>query len=258
MTVALLYHDIVPRRDADGVGFPGPLAARYKLQPDEFQAHLDAIGGTGYQVGLIDGHSRPPVALTFDDGGSRSLATADALEERDWRGHFFVTTGRLDTPGFLTREAVGELVRRGHVVGSHSHSHPTYMARLSLQEIELEWRRSWDALAETLGVEPTHASVPGGYLSTAVVEIAAEVGYRVLMTSEPVSEVTTVGELSVVGRYPIWSTTRPLTAAAYAQGRRRARFRLAVAWKLKRIAKTVSPAGYDALRSLGAWSERRR
>ena len=43
----LMYHDIAARAQRDAVGFPGPLAARYKLEPEAFEAHLDALAATG-------------------------------------------------------------------------------------------------------------------------------------------------------------------------------------------------------------------
>ncbi|MDQ4048098.1 MAG: polysaccharide deacetylase family protein [Actinomycetota bacterium] len=248
--MTLLYHDVAPRGEFDSVGFPGPLAARYKLEPAAFDAHLTAIVAIGLEVGLIEESSRPPVAFSFDDGGSRSLSTADALESRGWRGHFFVTTGLLERPGFIGAEEVTELRRRGHIVGSHSHSHPTLMGKLAPAQIEEEWRRSRDVLGGVLGEEPKHASVPGGYLSQAVIHGAAYAGYRVLMTSEPVSTVYTLDQLQVFGRYSISSTTSPSTAAAYAAGGRSARARLS--WRTKQIVKTISPAGYELLRRLGA------
>ena len=38
-----MYHDIAPYQRRDTVGFPGPLAGRYKLEPDTFAKHLDAL-----------------------------------------------------------------------------------------------------------------------------------------------------------------------------------------------------------------------
>lgn len=257
MTAVLLYHDVAPRAEFDAVGFPGRPAARYKLEPSAFDAHLDAIAATAPEVGLLGESSPPSVALTFDDGGSRALSIADALESRGWRGHFFVVTGLLERPGFVGTEEVTELLRRGHVVGSHSHSHPTLMGKLTPGQIEEEWRRSSDVLGEVLGESPTHASVPGGYLSRAVIHRAAAAGYQVLMTSEPVSSVYTVDQLRVFGRYAITSTTSPSTAAAYAAGARGARARLRVAWSTKQIVKTVSPHGYELLRRLGVRANRR-
>lgn len=255
-TITLAYHDVAPREEPDSSGFPGPLAARYKLDPDQFEAHLDAISGTGVEVGLILEGTSPTLAMTFDDGGSSAVSTAEALERRGWRGHFFVTTSQLERPGFVGGEEVRELVRRGHVVGSHSHSHPTYMARLSFREIETEWQRSREALAEVLGEGPIHAAVPGGFSSPAVVQAAAVAGYRWLMTSKPVARVDMIDGVSVFGRYTVWARTQPQTAAAFVLGRRRLLAREALAWRLKQFAKTISPGVYETLRSIGARSPR--
>jgi peptidoglycan/xylan/chitin deacetylase (PgdA/CDA1 family) len=252
MTVALIYHDVVAADEADAIGFPGLTAARYKLEPDRFDTHLDAIEAAGLEVGLVASGEHPPLALTFDDGGASAPRIAEALEARGWRGHFFVTTGMIGRSGFLSAEGVRELARRGHVVGSHSHSHPNYMARLPSEEIAREWWLSRDVLGEALGEEVIHASVPGGYVSSAVFDAAAAAGYRVLMTSEPVARAHTVDGMTVFGRYAIWATTRPTTAAAYAAGKGAARARLAAGWKVKRFAKTVSPGAYEALRRVRA------
>ena len=136
----LMYHDISSSAQREEVGFPGPLAGRYKLAPDAFEAHLDALAATGLRVGTVDaGGSLPQLLLSFDDGGGSAPLAAEALERRGWRGQFFVTTGRLGTPGFLSAEDLRELARRGHAIGGHSHTHPTYMGRLTREELDREW-----------------------------------------------------------------------------------------------------------------------
>jgi peptidoglycan/xylan/chitin deacetylase (PgdA/CDA1 family) len=256
VTVTLIYHDVVAPGERDRVGMPGPMAARYKLEPARFEEHLDALAATGLGAGLVGADPPPRFALTFDDGGSSSLAIADSLEARGWRGHFFIVTGRVGTPGFVDQDEVRELFRRGHEVGSHSHSHPV-MNRLSAAEIEREWRESRDILTEALGQEPTTGAVPGGYVSPAVIEGAARAGYRLLMTSEPVDDVQAVGELRVHGRYAIWANTSARTAVRYAQGNRAARARLAATWRAKRFAEGLSPGAYRALRRVRALVARR-
>src|SRR5947209_13831270 len=167
VTIALTYHDIAAAAERDRYGFPGATAARYKLNPDQFEAHLDAIAGTGVPVGLLqDG---VVAALTFDDGGASALGSAEALERRGWRGHYFIATGRIGTPGFLAADEVRELARRGHEVGSHSHSHPTYMGTLDRDLLAEEWRRSREVLGDILGHPPESAAVPGGFLSAALI-----------------------------------------------------------------------------------------
>jgi peptidoglycan/xylan/chitin deacetylase (PgdA/CDA1 family) len=248
----LMYHDIATASTRESVGFPGPLAARYKLDPEAFEQHLEALARTGLRVGtLVPGSPAPELALTFDDGGASALLAAEALERRGWRGQFFVTSGRLDTPGFLTGRQVRELANRGHAIGSHSHSHPTYMGRLSEAELTEEWTRSRTALGEVLGERPLTASIPGGYLSPAVVSTAAAAGYELLFTSEPTARVYESGVV-VRGRYTIWASTPARVAAAYASGSRYARGRLWLEWNTKKLAKHVSPDAYQFLRRVRA------
>jgi peptidoglycan/xylan/chitin deacetylase (PgdA/CDA1 family) len=248
LTSVLLYHDVVPHHERDRVGFAGPLAARYKLDPASFTAHLDAIAATGLRVGLLDDPPRPSVALSFDDGGGSATAIAAALEQRGWRGHFFVPTSRVGTDGFADAQSLRRLVEYGHRVGSHSHTHPTYMGALSRRQLDDEWLRSRELLASLLGAEPQTASVPGGFLSRAVLEAAAASGYSLLMTSEPTRRVAHVGAMEVVGRFAIREGTTPRAAAAYARADPRARARMWVEWRAKTAAKRVSPRVYQGLR----------
>jgi peptidoglycan/xylan/chitin deacetylase (PgdA/CDA1 family) len=249
VTYVLLYHDIAPPSERDAVGFRGGPAGRYKLDPALFEAHLDAIEATGVDVGLVDPARTPPsAALTFDDAGGSALSAAGRIEERGWRGHFFVPTALIGTAGFLGPEALRELADRGHALGSHSHTHPKYMGRLTRAEVLDEWQRSRDILGELLGREPPTASVPGGSLSRAVVECAAEAGFQVLMTSEPTSRVRRDDGLYCIGRYAVWAATPAERAAAYVRGARFPRARLWLGWNAKKLAKRLNSPLYERIR----------
>ena len=248
----LTYHDVVTRTRREEVGFPGALAARYKLEPSLFEQHLDSLAAAGLGVRPLDaGEPAGELALSFDDGGSSALDVADMLERRGWRGQFFITTGRLDTPGFLSGEQVAALAGRGHLVGSHSHTHPTYMGRLSAAELHDEWTHSRALLAQILGTPPRTASVPGGYLSPAVIETAADAGYELLFTSEPTARARHA-RLTVRGRYTIWDTTPASAASGYARGAPLACGRLWLEWNAKKLAKRINPSAYQALRRVRA------
>lgn len=253
MPFVLTYHDVasVDRRQA--IGFAGETASRYKLTPEAFAAHLAAISETHADVGLIrDGEPLPAVALTFDDGGSSADDIARSLEEFGWRGHFFVTTSKIDSPGFVTAATVAELAGRGHVIGSHSHTHPYALGKLDRGVIDDEWTRSRTRLTEILGSPPTIASVPGGLLTPALLESAAAAGYRVLLTSEPRAGLRRTGSMLIVGRFSIWSTTPATTAAAYARGGALAGWRLLLEWKAKGAAKRLGPGFYERARRVRA------
>jgi peptidoglycan/xylan/chitin deacetylase (PgdA/CDA1 family) len=253
VTFALIYHDVATREQQDLAGFPGPVAARYKLEPEQFEAHLDAIARTGVAVGSVA--EGATAALTFDDGGASALASAEALERHGWRGHYFITADRVGTPGFLTAAQVRELAARGHEVGSHSHTHPTYMGALTAAELRHEWRASREALGEMLGAPPGSAAVPGGFLSPVVIDEAAKAGYRLLLTSQPYARARTHNGMRLQGRFTIWAATTPARAAAYARGEPLARLSLWLAWEGKTAPKRISPTAYEALRQ--RWARRR-
>src|SRR2546423_9925897 len=164
--LAIMYHDVVEPGADDASGFPGAWPALYKLERGEFERHLNAIREAigDKPVSLADQPSpNCPLLLTFDDGGVSAYdPIAPMLEARGWRGHFFITTDRIGQPGFVTREQIRELRGRGHVVGSHSCSHPTRMSALTRADLLREWRESIAALSDILGEAPLVASVPGG------------------------------------------------------------------------------------------------
>ncbi len=251
MPLVLLYHDVVDNDD-DASGFPGGGAARYKLGHDEFRAHLDAIAAAAKAPPttldcLPDSASAP--LLTFDDGGlSAATVIADALESRGWRGHFLITVDYIGRPGFVDRDQIQDLARRGHGIGSHSCSHPTRMAACSRSRLLDEWRRSRDVLSEILGSPVISASVPGGYYSRAVAETAAEAGLTRLFNSEPTPRAHDVQGCLVFGRYTIYRGMTPAMAAALAAGSPPALLRQAATWKLKKAAKAVGGRAYLGVR----------
>lgn len=243
---AVVYHDIAAPQRRDEVGIPGPVAAPYKLDPLAFAAHLGAIARAGVVPGLPSG--RPDAMLTFDDGGASAVDIADALESHGWRGAFFVVTDRIGSRGFLDPVAIVELAARGHAIGSHSASHPGYMARLPAAALAYEWRKSHEALAELLGTAPELAAVPGGSVSRSVIAHAAAAGYGLLFTSTPTVRVRRVGEMQIAGRCTIWASDGPDVAARYLSGERAVRVRRRLGWELKSTAKRLGPRLYESLR----------
>jgi len=253
--LAIMYHDVVEDGDFESSGFPGEGANVYKLRREDFERHLEAIRAS-IPAGAVSTITRYPplfapgsVFLTFDDGGaSFHTPIADMLEPLGWRGHFFITTGRLGQPGFLTPGQVRELHARGHVIGSHSCSHPTRMAALTRREMDREWRESLATLSGIIGETVKVASVPGGYYSRQVGESAAAAGIEVLFTSEPTVTAATLGGCLVLGRYVVKRGMSPDWSAGFAAGRRSFRWRQTALWKARRVAKLLGGRAYLKLR----------
>ena len=223
------YHDVTD--DPTSSGFQRRAAGPFKLTRASFARHLDAIAQTRAPE-LIDAIDPAGlgqhVLLTFDDGGQSALYTGEELVRRGWRGHFFLITSRIGDPGFLTAPDIQELSRAGHVVGSHTHTHPSFFRELSWDRMTEEWRTSMDHLAQLLGQPVLSASIPGGDLSDRVVLSAIESGIRFLFTSEPTTEPDCIDTTWVLGRYIAKVSTSPsrIRELARFQGWRRA-----MAWR---------------------------
>ncbi|MGH7647904.1 MAG: polysaccharide deacetylase family protein [Gemmatimonadaceae bacterium] len=251
--IGLEYHDVVAGDDLDASGFPGAAAASYKLTVPSFEAHLRAIAATGARVTRVDAAqdaaAAMPVFLTFDDGGASALdGTSQCLGQFGWAGHFLVTTSRIGTRGFLDAAQIRAVHEAGHVIGSHSCTHPLRFSALDRRAMLREWADSRDALQQILGARVRVASVPGGYFRRIAAETAAEAGLETLFTSEPVSRVRTVAGCLIVGRCSIRRATTPGEAAALASGTLGPRARQWLVWNSKKAVKAAGGRVYLAAR----------
>ena len=242
----LLYHDVAPEKEFANTGFSGPGAALYKLDVEDFRAQRDEMVAAGVGAPVLAPEMYTPRArsdpwmFTVDDGGVTSYSViAPLLEEVGWRGHFFVTTDRIGAREFVSEAQIRELHHRGHVVGSHTASHPQRMSRCARDQLLSEWRRSADRLAGILGSPTTVASVPGGYYSRRVAETAAEAGIRYLFNSEPVRSPHTVNGCVILGRFCVKQSTPLDEVLGLATGSRGARTRQWLGWNSRKVAKTM-------------------
>lgn len=242
----LLYHDVVPEGRWESSGFEGADADVYKLDCADFRRHLAAIAQslrhpptTGPAL-LARPSTEHPVLITFDDGGvSAALYIADMLEERAWKGHFFVTGCRIGTSGFLDRNQIRDLHQRGHIIGSHSYSHPLRMAHCSAEQLDDEWRRSALVLTDILGEPIQVASVPGGDYSRQVAVAASRAGIKLLFNSEPVTRTQIVEDCLVLGRITVKRGHQPKRSSAIAAGNRQLQIRAYLFWSAKKVAKQL-------------------
>jgi peptidoglycan/xylan/chitin deacetylase (PgdA/CDA1 family) len=205
------YHDVTD--NPSDSGFQRNAATPFKLRPDQFSAHLESIAGglaTPELVTEIElNHPGRHLLLTFDDGGKSALRVGEELSRRGWRGHFFISTSLIGRRTFLNPGEVRHLRQCGHVVGSHSHTHPNIYRELEWEQMVVEWRQSSDMLAQILGEPCLAGSVPGGEISDSVLRSADRAGLRFLFTSEPWLRPRIVGGCWILGRYCAKASTSP-------------------------------------------------
>jgi peptidoglycan/xylan/chitin deacetylase (PgdA/CDA1 family) len=249
-----MYHDVESPEGVRG-GFPGDGPAVYAVTTDLFHAHLDALGAATRTAPLIAPEltgaeaQREPWMLTFDDGGTSAVAAGAELARRGWRGHFFVVTSLVGTPGFADWGALAALAEQGHAIGSHSHTHPQPISSCSEAQLLDEWAASVELIAERLGRPVTTASVPGGYYSPEVGRAAVAAGIEWLFTSEPVTGLRALDGCTLVGRYAVRRDTTAGQVAAAAAGKHGPWLRQRAAWELRGVAKKVAGRHYRRLRA---------
>jgi len=178
------------------------------------------------------------------------MVAADVLERRGFTGQFFITANYIGTRGFVTEDNIRELARRGHVIGSHSCSHPLRMGHCVWTQLVDEWLRSRAILSAILGKDVCDASVPGGDFTPQVAEAAAEAGITRLFTSEPTSESRQAFGVTLIGRFIIQRWTTAATAAALAAGDWLPCAQQAVLWNAKKMTKRLGGDRYLQIRKL--------
>ena len=233
-----MYHDVV-EDDPD----------IYAVTPGRFRDQLDQIErATGRPPVDVSAITQGDWLLTFDDGGASALHAGEELARRAWRGHFFISTDLVGRPGFLDWDGVRAVARMGHVIGSHSCSHPDRMADLSWEQLLDEWSRSGAVLAQELGAPVATASVPGGLYSNSVGRAAAAAGYTTLFSSLPTQRLSTIDGCRLIGRYAIRRDTAASEAAAAAAGRPVPWARQRAAWSLRGAVKSIAGRRYESMR----------
>jgi peptidoglycan/xylan/chitin deacetylase (PgdA/CDA1 family) len=242
IVTGIMYHDVVEAERWETSGFAGSGADIYKLDRRVFEEHLAELAKNKIKPGTVFDveKNESKVLITFDDGGESAYTdAADLLEKYGWHGHFFVATDFIGTAAFLKKDQIRKLHERGHIIGSHSASHPTRMSNCTTEQLLYEWRESIAKLSEIIGEKVTVASVPGGYFSKEVAKTAAKCGIKFLFNSEPVSKVYKVDDCQVFGRFTIRQKTSLQQLSELSKGNPVYKFRQYALWNSKKLAKKL-------------------
>lgn len=181
----------LPSRSADAVPWAGQrfciltahrvvpqLDVPHDVRQATFCAFLDRVGPLHrFGTDLLGGDPAAGVALTFDDGSADHAWVGDELARRGIRGLFFLVSGLLGTPGFLSWEQARELVSRGHEVGSHGADHVPVRG-MSPAQVREQVRSSKARLENELQAPVRFFAPPFGSGAPALAEALAEAGYR--------------------------------------------------------------------------------
>ncbi len=234
--IYLMYHDIVTATDKSS-GFQNESAFQYKVTEDAFEEHVKATGGR-------------EVVFTFDDGGeSFYTKAAPILEKYGRKGVFFIAADYIGTPGFLSKEQIIEMHNRGHIIGSHSCTHPQNMAGMTEEQIKDEWNHSVKVLSEIIGEKVTMASLPNGNSSKKIIEGVKLAGIEELHTSVPTTRKKTENGVMKIGRYVVHDnmTTEDIMRIVDDSSYRN---KMHTRWMILNVVKTVLGGNYKRVKSM--------
>jgi len=227
-----MYHDIIPPgKDKSWSGLNLKGANAYKISSEVFENQV------AYAAEFRDKTGRE-IIFSFDDGGISGIKTiAPILERYQFKGIFFIPTAFIGLEGFLSGTDIKVLHENGHIIGSHSHTHPTKMNRMSYEDIAKEWQISRSILNEITSSLIDYASVPGGWYSRKVAEACNGVGIKCLFSSEPTQKNYYVKRCLVSGRLAIRDDITPRQFENLLNERGLTREWLWLKWALGRILK---------------------
>lgn len=147
MLICLAYHKILAQTD-DSI---------HTVSVDSFAKHLSIIKQSGVPLAtsffsVKEVSKRAGLLLTFDDGTIDHYTTVmPLLKQFKMPAIFYIPTAKLDTNGYITSRQAGGMVENGHVLGSHTHTHPRLPSKGTSQIIE-EMEVSAQVLQDIHGV----------------------------------------------------------------------------------------------------------
>ena len=193
----LMYHRIATEGPPD--------LKRWRLTPELFDAHMNALHRAGYQTitlaewaeGLVQ--RRPVrekrVLLTFDDGYTDFLTGAiPILRRHHFSGTVFLVAERIgqtalwdadfgDCAPLMSWEEIKSLQAIGIEFGAHTCIHRK-MTEMGSTELAEDTKRTRAILEEGLGVPVPTLAYPYGDQNESVRRIVGEAGTRAAVTTE--------------------------------------------------------------------------
>jgi peptidoglycan/xylan/chitin deacetylase (PgdA/CDA1 family) len=178
----LMYHYIrVNPVASDHAGFV------LSVSPADFEEQIRFLWSHGYNsVSMADVREhvrngkelpRKPIAITFDDGYDDAYTAAlPVLQRYHMTATFYIITGFLDRPRYMTWDQVITMDRAGMEIASHTVSHPG-LPSLGYDAKAYQLTASELALETRLGHPVLDFCYPGGQLDVSTEQAVIRAGY---------------------------------------------------------------------------------
>ncbi len=183
----LMYHHIRAYNDPND-----KIGTNLSVPPENFIAQIKYLKDNGYStITFSDLLAFPtkklvdkPVIITFDDGYNDAFANAyPALKQNGQVGVFYIISGFLGRPDFLTADQVKQMSDDNMEIGSHTIDHPD-LTTLGQAKLTNELTGSKSSLETIIGKTVTSFCYPSGQHNVTVDETVKQAGYLTATTTE--------------------------------------------------------------------------
>ncbi len=185
--VNLMFHDVKLKPN------------KWNLLPFQFEKYIQ----------IISNLNKENLTITIDDGGVGNYNFIMSILDRyQLKAIFFIPTKFINvnnkfSSNYMNPEQIKTLIENGHLIGSHSHSHPVNFAHLSDEEVEFEWKESKQILENICNIKIENCSIPEGIILKKHFDILEKLGYKRVYTSKPTFQFEKYGQLEIHGRFNI-------------------------------------------------------
>jgi peptidoglycan/xylan/chitin deacetylase (PgdA/CDA1 family) len=177
----LMYHYI---RNVDQAS--DPLGYELSVAPELFEAQMAWLHEQGYRTMRMDAVAgclanaacpSKAVALTFDDGYQDAFTTAlPVLQRYGFTATFYIISGPIGQPGYMSWEQVAMLRDAGMEIGAHTIDHFD-LTTLDPAESERQIVQSKADLEQRLGISVASFCYPTGLYNWTIAEQARAAGF---------------------------------------------------------------------------------
>jgi peptidoglycan/xylan/chitin deacetylase (PgdA/CDA1 family) len=134
----------------------------------------------GVVVGMAPAPARaaPPtvVSLTFDDGNADQMTAVPVLQQHGMHGTFYVISGSVGAPNYVTRANLATIAQAGNEIGGHTVSHPD-LTTVPLDEARRQVCNDRVTLSGW-GYTPTSFAYPYAAYNSTIEGVVADCGYN--------------------------------------------------------------------------------
>ena len=183
--IYLMYHEL----KCPGVDLCDNSASygRYALTEKEFADQVALLSRRKARVqtvsqSLATRDTDLSLVLTFDDGCVTDLKAASVLQHFGFGATFYVVSGFIGRPGYLSAAQLREIADAGFEVGCHSRTHPN-LSTLDSAGLHQEIVVAKKEIEDIIGKEVKHYSCPGGFWCADAARTAVDAGFTTMATS---------------------------------------------------------------------------